>query len=514
MNSNRSELIAHCAAFDDGERRRDTLRCQQALDAVSSVAEQAADGIWTICQAIMHDRQRDPTSAKEALVRLGGRSDYDWSSIKALVGLSHKINMHERCIEWADAFTSKSGVGSEILVDLLIKKAYSLEQTQRFEDAIELFEYLLHRHVHELTSGALLAEVYHGLAHCHTELGIRDSICYHLREGRRLMTNAVSQAPRYFSCLGTIHSEARDYRTAIKILQFARTHAPIRTDKHLLGEIIFYLGDAMSWSSMDGEAGELFKQFREYAERHDNTDALCHCNYYDAILSLRTRSVRDLARGEILGLKSQLREYAPSEYMPTSFRTAWQQMKAILEFLLAIRDLYHNPRGFLRGKGKLFQMIELAREADVTGQVGLLRVADSGGFNPVDLVQFKNIAEPDVDGDLSVMDKLDRLPVVIADGKSRGLAVELSYARRGVDTVVFEHNDDGDGPVQCEFSAERIVTRGGREVIFHLGAVLALLDQVRQRVAQPVFLFGMVPTIEAPTFGTRAGRIEFPFEGL
>jgi tetratricopeptide (TPR) repeat protein len=514
MNSSRSELIAHCAAFDDGERRRDAVRCQQALDAVSAVAEKSADAAWTVCEAVMHDRQREPTRAKVALGRLGDRNDYDWPSIKALVGLSHKINMHERCIQWVDSFVSKSEGGPALLVDLLIKKAYSLEQMGRFEEAIEHFEYLLQRHVHELTSGALLAEVYHGLGHCHTELGIRDSICYHLREGRRLMASAVSQAPRYFSCLGTIHSEARDYKTAIRILQFARSHAPIRSDKHLLGEIIFYLGDAMSWSSMDAEAEELFDQFRKYAERHDNTDALCHCNYYDAILNLRTRSVRDLERGEILRLKSRLREHAPSEYMPTSFRSAWQQMKAILEFLLSIRELYNKPRDFLRGKNKLLQMAEQAREADVTGQVGLLRVSGSGGVRPIEFVQFKNLADPEIGCDLSVLDELDRLPVVIADGTSRGLVVELSYARRGVDTVVFEHRQDGDGPVQCEFSAERIVTRGEREVIYSLGAVLALLDQVRQRVAQPVFLFGMVPTIEAPTFGIRAGRIEFPIEEL
>jgi hypothetical protein len=263
---------------------------------------------------------------------------------------------------------------------------------------------------------------------------------------------------------------------------------------------------------MDREAEELFGRFQTYAERHKNRDALCHCNYYNAMLRLRTRSVRDLTRDEILGLKGKLRVYAPSEYMPESFRKAWTQMKAILEFLLSIRELYEDPRSILHGDGRLLRIVDLAKAAEVTGRVGLLRRADSKRCNPIEPVQFREIGEADSESGVSIMEQLDRLPVVIADGEAKGLAAELSYVKRGIGTVVLEHKG-GDGRVQCEFSAERILTRGDREVIYGLGAVLALLDQVRQRVAQPVFLFGMVPTIEAPTYGTRAGRIEFPIGG-
>lgn len=503
----KGKLRGLCRDFDNKYRMQDTQACHKILDAFPFSDINLLEA--PICRAIMHDRLREPHEAKRILEQFVHEKGTSPILLKAMVALTHKLNMHRECVELAQSLEKigTCSVPTSTLVDARIKKAYSLEALREFRGAIEEFDIIRSQYDRDLRRSGLIADVFHGLGHCHTELGLAEGSCFNLREGRRWMSEAVERDARYFACLGTIHSEARDYPTAVKILDLARSRADIIKNEHLLNEIRFYLGDAMSWLSLEDEAREFFELFRGYAIENGNTDAECHCIYYDVMLELRTKGIHELSRFDLLNLQVRLKQVEPSDYMPESFRIAWKQVQVIVDFMLQVHELYNNPRLFLRSGERLPAAVQTLDRADVQARVGVLGIESK---HTASSVIFSNIDDLAINYGSDDIELLNQITVLIMAESQKGLPADQILKKMGTDHVIFEHYTSNDQYLQCELHRERIKSRGPMEVLCHLAGVIALLDEIRKRIARPVFLFGMVPTIEAPTFATQAGDIEFP----
>jgi tetratricopeptide (TPR) repeat protein len=497
---------AHSTIGDSAaERLRSQLQTQ--IGEIQRRGEK--DPIAQLALAVVHDRLEDPNAANEVLKGLKIESISDQYQLQTCVRLAHKINRHDLVQLWISSCADIMKKADDVRqIEMKLLQAYSYEGLKNFPEAIDIFQNL-NKDVAAANLGRL-PEILHGLGHCYTEYGRLEGNFLWIKGGRNYMQRACEHDSKFASCLGTIHSEVNDYDSAIRILQAALRCADdpqagdkfdfrgidVRKKSHLRAEIIFYLADALSWTGLEDQAKSYVTQFREYANNAGNIDAKCHCTYYEIISELRDRRIHDFSVDELQSLRGKL-EQGPTRYMPTSFLSAWEALQKYLLFFEETKKILDKQEVRADLKTQLTRVVELARNARIAGDLKP-NVFCVGCNCPQDLASGAEF------GDSGVI-------VIGADPNLRPLELHTLVGTLDKVCIAISPEQAATARPDLTFLGGATVHAPDQETAWLLAELLAIHEEIRKQLVEPVFLFGMVPTTAAPAFELRSQLISFPF---
>lgn len=201
-------------------------------------------------------------------------------------------------------------------------------------------------------------ELFHGISHLLNELVLyypkvqdappcltKNNPKILLRIASRLMYAAACRKPLFFTCLGTNHSENREFDNAITIFNFILTKLLTdgKKDIHLRMEVIFYLAHAYLYAGKYAEAEKQLNEFKKYCELLNDKEGFAHLAIYNVFLMLNKASSHfDISSNMIKSALSQLSEYEPSVYTTKKIQIEWRRLTDFLTALLALKELFED----------------------------------------------------------------------------------------------------------------------------------------------------------------------------
>ena len=463
---------------------------------------------------ILYDLLGDPMKLKNALPSTTAVTAEDYREWYNLGFLFHKINEFDNAIYCLERCLSIQ----PDFIPALIKKGYCLEGTEphRLEEAIECFESILCLGTEAVRRE--YGEIYHGLGHFLAECGrVDDGIGY--------MWKAIVEDVGYLPCYGTLHSEAKRYsqaldiftsafseeglekiyRNALQKAEIRRRHNMVQEKKALQNEIIFYRGEAYCGLGDFQRATADFRTFAEYCKRSKNHDGIAHAQLYIAKAFLKQANLLLVTTQELRGHLESLNKHTFSLYANRYIHRDWEKTVKMIEAQLKLKELLMTPQldDFDQVSGVASALLDACGETPLP--VSLLSasvetppfVHEAICLKP--LLQSDGHTEERPEGDfpLLVVHVPKQLPTEF---------INVIYDRIEVSTIFLLSE-------ASEMDLTAAIGKRGEDVLVFTdpgelcAAVLlvAAYERMKRDLLETVFLFGLTPTTEAPSFSAQTG---------
>lgn len=462
---------------------------------------------------IIHDTKRNSINLKKELPDPTQIESTDYKIWYYLGFLFHKINDFDNAIYCFDKCLELN----KDFIHALIKKGYSLEGTEphRLDEAIECFKYILTIDSEEVRGE--LGEIYHGLGHYLTESNKP-------KEGIEYMKRAMIEDVGYITCFGTCHSEQKKYSQALEIFNDALTleglkriytnsltdyeiqqrHQIIQENKDLRNEIIFYRGEAYCGLGNFVKAIEDFQHFTSYCRRTNNKDGLAHAQLYIAKSFLKQSNILLLEPRDIKEHLETLKDSPFSLYANRYIHEDWKKTVKILEGLLKLKLLLSNAK---TTTDEIMDVANYLISIFPNEKLNYIFISDKTKTPPIKhdclnmyskrnlnksenikdlsfiLVELTNELSTEI---LSILFKyISFYPIFILN---QNMNIDLSYyiGSRVNDTLIFSDIMS----LEC--------------AVLLIGAY----EKIKYDLLETVFLFGLTPTTEAPSFSAQTGVLD------
>jgi len=454
---------------------------------------------------LIYDLKKDCDRLKKELPKPSEVDSEDYKVWYHLGFLFHKINEFDNAIYCLDRCL---GIKPNF-IPALIKKGYSLEgaEPHRLEEAINCFKYVLNLDTEDVKKE--LGEIYHGLGHFLAESN-------KTKEGIDYMKKAIIEDVGYLPCYGTLHSEAKKYSQALDIFNDAftvegvnriygnslnkneirRRQKIIEEKKDLKNEIVFYRGEAYCGLGNFPKAIEDFRTFANYCIETNNHDGLAHAQLYIVKSFLKQANVLLLRPEELEERLKLLEKHKCSLYANRYIHRDWEKTIRILTGLLKLSK-------FL-SKAKIETVEEITNVANSLINVfsdeklEVMFISDKSKNPPFehDFINFKS------------MQDMNHLSFILIQLKESLPTDILSILYRNIsDCSIF---------ILCENPNIDLVSILGKktdnilmfsDVTEIKGALLLIgaYEKIKRDLLETVFLFGLTPTTEAPSFSAQTG---------
>lgn len=462
---------------------------------------------------IIHDTKRDGTNLKKELPDPTQIKSTDYKIWYSFGFLFHKINDFDNAIYCFDKCLELN----KNFIHALIKKGYSLEGTEphRLDEAIKCFQYILALDSEEVRGE--LGEIYHGLGHFLTESGKP-------KDGIDFMKRAMIEDVGYITCFGTCHSEQKKYSQALEIFNNAltleglkrtytdlsltdneirRRHQIIQENKNLKNEIIFYRGEAYCGLGNFAKAIEDFQHFTSYCKRIKNKDGLAHAQLYIAKSFLKQSNILLLESSDIKEHLKILKHSPFSLYANRYIHEDWKKTVKILEGLLKLKSL------LLKVKTTTDEIMDVTNHlisifpnkklnyifiSDKTETPPIkndcLNMYPKGNLNKNENIKDLSFILVELTNELSteilriLFQCIPSYPIFILN---KNINIDLSYylASKVNDILIFSDITS----LEC--------------AVLLIGAY----EKIKHDLLETVFLFGLTPTTEAPSFSAQTGAL-------
>ncbi len=454
---------------------------------------------------VIYDWEKDCDRLRQELPNPAEINSEDFKVWYYLGFLFHKINEFDKAIYCLD----KCLEIKPNFILALIKKGYSLEGAEhhRLEEAINCFRNILSLNTEDVKKE--LGEIYHGLGHFLAE-------SKKTKEGIDYMKKAIIEDVGYLPCYGTLHSEAKKYSQALDIFNDAftveglsrmygnsldgneirRRQRIIEEKKELKNEIIFYRGEAYCGLGNFTKATEDFRTFANYCIETGNNDGLAHAQLYIVKSFLKQANILLLTSEDLEERLEILEKYKCSLYANRYIHRDWGKTVKIITGLLKLSK-------FLT-KAKIETLEEVANVASSLINVfpdeklEVLFISDTSKIPPFehDFINFKSVQDM---GYVSLI--LIRL--------EESLPTDIL-------SIIYKHISDCSIFILCENpnidlvsilgkKADDILMFSGVEEIKWAMLLIGAYEKIKCDLLETVFLFGLTPTTEAPSFSAQTG---------
>lgn len=482
-------------------------------DAIEKFQQIGSNIRATLNICIIYDTRRDSINLKKELPKPTQVASDDYKIWYYLGFLFHKINefnnaiyCFDKCLELNNDF-----------IPALIKKGYSLEGTEphRLDEAIECFRHILTIDSEEVRGE--LGEIYHGLGHFLTESNKPN-------EGIEYMSKAMIEDVGYITCFGTCHSEQKKYSQALEIFNDALTleglkriygnslsdyeiqqrHQIIQENADLRNEIVFYRGEAFCGLGNFSKAIEDFQHFATYCKKANNKDGLAHAQLYTVKSFLKQSNILLIEPAEIEDYLRTLEESSFSLYANRYIHKDWERTIGILKGLLKLKLLLSNTRTtsaeVIRAANYLIEIFpdeklnyvfisDKPRSTPLTHKS--LNLHSKWDFNKSDSIENLSFILIDLSDELStdilsiLFKYISVYPIFILN---QNLNIDLSsyLGSRVNDILIFSDIPE----LECA------------------ALLIGAYEKIKYDLLETIFLFGLTPTTEAPSFSAQTGVLD------
>lgn len=420
--------------------------------------------------------------------------------------LNHKIQRFKNAIFCINKLIGLD-IPDELKINALIHKGYCYEALYKFDNAIKLFHKILDESTPFMS--AKLITVYHGLGHFYNERGNLKGSVSDIRRAEQYMKKAAELNHTYYTCLGTIHSENKNYHRAIIIFDDALRKSDIHNDDHIRNEILFYKAEALSWIGEYSEAYRLFQKFEKYCEKYNNRDGKAHCVIFTVETKLREQSIFELKLDELKSWITLLQENKPSFYANRAIHDEWQKLKCLLNGL-------YDLKKFLEGSKKIkdiFDDVVLNLQKALNSKIELIVVTDQPDnlykklyrelIKNV-LFSLKIIDEEASEDELRLIEENDVILALFFKSIPSRIIVWLSRKMEKGSIILWNSLPKINIPPEIE---ENIFVCNDLQYAMRISTLLLVYDEVRKNLIKPVYLFGLAPTLQAPSYSSQTGLI-------
>jgi tetratricopeptide (TPR) repeat protein len=426
--------------------------------------------------------------------------------------LLHKINRFNdaiicfnQCLKFKENF-----------VPALIKKGYSLEgaEPNRLEEAIECFKYLLELDTEEVR--AEIGEIYHGLGHFYTELNKPI-------EGLSWMRKAMVEDIGYITCYGTCHSEQNKYAQARDIfsnaltldglrkilgddlndLELRQRHSAINNNKELLNELLFYNGEAYCGIGHYAKAIEYFRNFAKHCEQSQNYDGLAHAHLYIVKANLKKYDLMLLGAEQLKDYLNVLKKHRFSLFANRYIHKDHEKTIMVVERLLSLKGLLQKKSVTV---DEVLQVAEYLINMLPTNTIYYQYVTDIEGDSPLENKFFEQ---------LEMKENLDELliPSFTFIRIQKQVTEKIFSAILQHDSknplFILNENVDIDLSVILGSKINEIQEFQKYEELECTALLISAYEIIKNDLLETVFLFGLTPTTEAPSFSAQTGVLDY-----
>lgn len=432
----------------------------------------------------------------------------DYRIWDSLAFLNYKIQKFEDAI-LCMARILETETPLELEIQTFIRKSYCLEAQYKFDEAIEILEKVIKYNVIKYNPSALhpfKSDIFHGLGHFYNERGNLKKTLSDIRIAEQYMKNAADLDPKYYPCLGTIHSENKKYQKALSVFNEALGINEIKNNDHIYNEILFYKADALGWLGEYSEADKLFDKFEEYCEKYGNRDGKAHCLVSKLETTLRGRSIFDITEGELSSWLELLDINKPSLYANKAIHEEWKKLKYLLEGIYKLKCFFQenndtiNISDISRCFNKAVEIME--------SNVSLLTLTDKPNEtkNLKEYNSLKIISEHPSDFEIKLLAK-DDVWIVLLFESCPGRYIAWIAERAKEKTIILYFNETVESQIPPEIKTKTFVLNDINEAV-SIAYTLSLYDFLRKDLIKPFFLFGMTPTTQAPSFSSQTGWVD------
>lgn len=463
---------------------------------------------------IIHDIKRDGINLKKELPDPTQIESADYKIWYSLGLLFHKINDFDNAIYCFDKCLELN----KNFIHALIKKGYSLEGTEphKLDKAIECFKYILNIDSEEVIGE--LGEIYHGLGHFLTESNKP-------KEGIEYMKKAMIEDVGYITCFGTCHSEQKKYSQALEIFNDALTleglkriytdsslsdyeiqqrHQIVQENKDLRNEIIFYRGEAYCGLGNFAKAIEDFQHFTSYCRKTNNKNGLAHAQLYIAKSFLKQSNILLIEPKDIKEHLEILKNSPFSLYANRYIHEDWKKTVKILEGLLKLKLLLLNAEtttdeimdvtNYLISifPNEKFNYIFISDKTKTSPiKHDSLNMYSKWNLNKIEnikdlsfiLVELTNELSTEI---LSILFQYSSFYPIFVLNQNMNIDLSSSIGSRVNDILIFSDIPS----LEC--------------TVLLIGAY----EKIKYDLLETVFLFGLTPTTEAPSFSAQTGVLD------
>lgn len=422
--------------------------------------------------------------------------------------LNHKVQKFEEAIFCIDGMMTLD-VSESLKIEALIRKGYCLEALRRFNEAIQLFHQILNDSSYT-SIAKLKPEIFHGLGHFYNERGnFRKSIS-DIKRAEQYMQDAANLNTIYYTCYGTMYSENKNYQKALEIFNEALGMQEIQNDKHVRNELLFYKAEALSWVGDYARAYELFDDFEKYCEEENNKDGKVHCIIYKIETTLREMSIFEIELDKIRSWLEVLRRNEPSSYANRSIHEEWKKLNYLLEGLYDLKKFLEGEVGI---DDVMKDIISSFKNAMNLVKIEILVICDMPDtFQSqeklkeflADEFSFTILSEKSQEGDINLLEENDVMLVALYSHLSPRFVMWLSEKMRNGTIIMWYDRSKIQIPPEME---EKVHTCSDLNNAVKIVSLLSAYDRMRKDLIEPIFLFGLAPTTQAPSYSSQTGCI-------
>lgn len=349
---------------------------------------------WLINKAVILDYLHDDIAVWKILTKLRTLFDNDLISDYRILwecgDLCYKLNRYDESIEYYKKYIYVSRHTQDLddpnVYNLIghacIKIGYCYEFKNEFSKALCIYTLITGNvdpyvkeivpvsfvdEIKDLISGIEFSELSednsydlkHGLGHFYNEFvlfpesneiisRINDYKKDFLYKANNTFYNIACERGRYYSCLGTNHSEHNEFLEAVQIIDFAIDAGIFNygttqvKNQHLIQRLNFYKAHAYMYCGEFEKAHNCFDSFEQYCKEYEDNDGFAHLAIYKAYLMMLERGLNNLTYNEIESALIKLRQYKPSLYSNIQMIDERKMLIHLLNSLLLVKILLGN----------------------------------------------------------------------------------------------------------------------------------------------------------------------------
>lgn len=432
----------------------------------------------------------------------------DYEIWDCLAFLNYKIQKFEEAILCMDKIL-EAKIPLELEIQTLIRKSYCLEAQYKFEEAIEILEKVIK--CNPSTLHPFKSDIFHGLGHFYNERGNLKKTISDIRTAEQYMKKAADLDPKYYPCLGTIHSENKKYQKALSVFNDALEINEIKNNDHIYNEILFYKADALGWLGEYSEADKSFDKFKEYCEKYGSRDGKVHCLVSKIETTLRGKSIFDVTEDELSSWLELLNGNKPSLYANKAIHEEWKKLKYLLDGIYKLKCFFnvnnYTVNNYTVNISDISRCFNKAVEI-MGSNVSLLTLTDkpSETKSLKEYNSLKIISENPSNFEIELLAK-DDVWIVLLFESCPGRYIAWIAEKAKEKTIILYFNETVESQIPPEIKTKTFVLNDIDEAV-SIAYTLSLYDFLRKDLIKPFFLFGMAPTTQAPSFSSQTGWVD------
>lgn len=497
--------------FNNGLSLYKERQFDEAIESFTKIGSNLRAKI-NIC--IIYDTKRDCFKLKDKLPNPFKKKSADYKIWYYLGFLYHKINEFgkaiyslDKCLEIEPNF-----------IPALIKKGYSLEGTEphRLEEAINCFQYILNLNTEDVKKE--LGEIYHGLGHFLAENN-------KTKEGIEFMKKAIIEDIGYLPCYGTLHSEAKKYSQTEAIFNDALTTEGlariygdslntneikrrlkiINEKKELKNEIIFYRGEAYCGLGNFKKAIEDFQTFSDYCKETDNKDGLAHAQLYIVKSFLKQANILLLKPKDFEDRLKTLEKYDFSLYANRYIHRDREKTIKILKALLKLSNFFTKDK--IKVPEDVSVVTNSLSNVFNAEKLDVLFISDNSKTPPFkhDFINFHPFQKSKTVENNLEFKQSSLIFIHLRKSLSTDILNIIYKYLSNYSIFVLLENPNIDLTSIFGKKANDILIFSKVEEIKLALVLIGAYEKIKYDLLETVFLFGLTPTTEAPSFSAQTG---------